>query len=98
MDHEDRPLWTADPNATFTRRIGRSPYEPGEDGTAPTQKTGGCPDIWELSNGDFAVIGRDLTSAYQSKLPTDVSIRADERLVVVPRTTVITAKADIPDV
>jgi hypothetical protein len=74
-----------------------SPQVPDDDGDTITQKTNGCPDIWELSNGDIAVIGRDLTAAYRSKLPSDVSIRPDERLVVVPRVMVIAAKADIPD-
>ncbi|MGH3622582.1 MAG: hypothetical protein ACRDQ5_12435 [Sciscionella sp.] len=97
MDQENRRIWTANPDATFARRLGISPYEPGDNGGTRTQKAGGCPDIWELSNGDFAVIGRDLTAAYQSKLPGDVSVRSDERLVVVPREMIIAAKVDIPD-
>jgi hypothetical protein len=97
MDHRDRAIWTADPSATFVRRLGMSPYEPDDNGDRPTEKLGGCPDIWELSNGDIAVIGRDLTFAYQGKLPSDVSLSPDERLVVLPRRTVIAAKADIPD-
>lgn len=98
MDHESRPFWTADPGATFARRLGVPPYEPDKNGDTLTQKAGGCPDIWELSNGDFAVIGRDLTDVYQSRLPGDVNIRSDERLVVVPREMVVAAKVDIPDV
>lgn len=39
-----------------------------------------CPDIWKLSNGDVAVIGRDLTSAYQGRLPNGVNLAADERV------------------
>ncbi|MCK2239247.1 MULTISPECIES: hypothetical protein [unclassified Crossiella] len=56
-----------------------------------------CPDIWELDNGDVAVIGRDLTDAHRSRLPAGVSIAEDERLVVIPRITMLAAKADIPD-
>ncbi|MFG2307144.1 hypothetical protein ACGFS9_00430 [Streptomyces sp. NPDC048566] len=56
-----------------------------------------CPDIFELSDGRFAVIGEDLTEKLDAELPADAS-RADyERIVVVTRETLIHAKADIPD-
>src|SRR2546425_7277788 len=48
--------WDADPQARLARRIGIAPSELGTTGGRD-----GCPDIWELDNGDFAVIGRDLT-------------------------------------
>ncbi|MER5458422.1 MULTISPECIES: hypothetical protein [unclassified Micromonospora] len=86
------PRWNADPTATFTRRLGRSAGELGESGGTTT-----CPDIWELSNGDVAVIGRDLTDAYASRLPDGVSVGSDERLVVIPRSMILAAKPDIPD-
>ena len=57
-----------------------------------------CPDIWELDNGDIAVIGRDLTESFSGRLPDGVSIGADERLVVIPRKMMISAKKDIPSV
>ncbi|WP_232376577.1 hypothetical protein [Amycolatopsis aidingensis] len=56
-----------------------------------------CPDLWELDNGDIAVIGRDLTASYTGRLPVGVSIGADERLVVIPRGMLVAAKKDIPD-
>lgn len=84
--------WEADPSADLSRRLGNSAEEDGITGGKQ-----GCPDIWELSNGDIAVIGRDLTESYVSRLPVDVSIRGDERLVVLPRSMVIAAKKDIPD-
>jgi hypothetical protein len=84
--------WEADPTATLTRRYGLSPDE-----LERTKGKLGCPDIWELSNGDIAVIGRDLTNVYADRLPEDVSIVSDERLVVIPRATMIAAKKDIPD-
>ncbi|MGW3227134.1 hypothetical protein [Kitasatospora sp. NPDC001095] len=31
-----------------------------------------CPDIWLLSNGDVAVIGRDLTEDHRGRLPEGV--------------------------
>ncbi len=56
-----------------------------------------CPDIFELNDGSFAVIGTDATESLESELPAD-AVRADhERIVVVSRETLIRAKADIPD-
>jgi hypothetical protein len=87
-----RSRWAADPAAQFARRWGRPPRELGTSG-------GDCgsPDLWELTNGDVAVIGRDMTDAYRARLPVGVGIDEGERLVVVPRATIIAAKADIPD-
>jgi hypothetical protein len=84
--------WEADPSASFSRRWGKSSQELGQ-----TSGNTGCPDIWELSNGDVVVIGRDLTDNYLAQLPEGVSVGPDERLVVIPRRTVIAAKADIAD-
>jgi hypothetical protein len=56
-----------------------------------------CPDIFELADGRFAVIGTDLTDQLESALPADAS-RADyERIVVITRDTLVRAKADIPE-
>lgn len=85
-------VWRADPYASMQRRLGKSPQELGATGG-----NDGCPDVWELDNGDFVVIGRDLTSSYQGRLPEGVSVVAGERLVVVPRATLLAAKPDIPD-
>lgn len=84
--------WDADPSAQLVRRLGKSPSEPGN-----TNDDDGCPDIWQLTNGDIAVIGRDLTNAYRSRLPEGARIAADERLVVIPGNTLSAAKSDIPD-
>lgn len=85
--------WEADPGTKFLRRLGKSPQELGVTTDNPD-----CPDMWELENGDVAVIGRDLTSSLGRQLPTGVSIGADERLVVIPRNMLIAAKPDIPSV
>jgi hypothetical protein len=71
---------------------GKSARELGDTGGRD-----GCPDIWELSNGDIAVIGRDVTISYTGRLPSDVTVAADERIVVIPRNMLVTAKPDIPD-
>ncbi|KUM85123.1 hypothetical protein OIE43_10785 [Streptomyces pseudovenezuelae] len=75
----------------IVRRVGASPRERG----SATGST--CPDIFELSNGDFAVIGREATAELDSELPSDAA-RADyERIVVITRETLLRAKQDIPD-
>ncbi|MER7672871.1 hypothetical protein ABTY61_31070 [Kitasatospora sp. NPDC096128] len=84
--------WDADPDAALTRRLGKSPAELGTTGGRD-----GCPDVWELDNGDIAVIGRDLTAAYQARLPQDLVVGEGERLVVIPRITLLSAKEDLPD-
>ena len=84
--------WEANPSAGFRRRLGKSALELCDTSSSPS-----CPDIWELDNGDIAVIGRDLTSAYAHRLPSEVSVAGDERVVVIPRNMLIAAKPDIPD-
>lgn len=84
--------WEADAGADFKRRMGKSALELGNTNNDPS-----CPDIWELTNGDIAVIGRDLTGDYSSRLPQGVHIGADERLVVIPGVMLRAAKTDIPD-
>lgn len=75
----------------IVRRVGASPRERGSTSGQS------CPDIFELSNGDFAVIGREATAELDLKLPSDAA-RADyERIVVITRETLLRAKSDIPD-
>ncbi|MER6784821.1 hypothetical protein ABT330_09315 [Streptomyces sp. NPDC000658] len=85
--------WEADPHTGFKQRLGKTPQELGI-----TTGTPDCPDIWELANGDIAVIGRDLTRSLGGNLPDGVSIGSDECLVVIPRKMLIAAKPDIPSV
>ncbi|MEU5638346.1 hypothetical protein [Streptomyces milbemycinicus] len=84
--------WEADPSALFVRRLGKSAKELGT-----TKDEDGCPDIWELGNGDIAIVGRDLTDAYAARLPADVTIASDERLVVIPGSMLRSVKPDIAD-
>ncbi|MDL2075673.1 hypothetical protein QNN03_04405 [Streptomyces sp. GXMU-J15] len=75
----------------IVRRLGATPRERG---SASGQT---CPDIFELENGDFAVIGTDVTEEFDGKLPADAG-RADyERIVMITRETLLRAKRDIPD-
>jgi hypothetical protein len=50
-----------------------------------------------LADGNFAVIGTDVTDSLDTQLPDDAG-RADyERIVVITRETLVKAKKDIPD-
>ncbi|MBT0769435.1 hypothetical protein KIH74_10925 [Kineosporia sp. J2-2] len=84
--------WSADSSANFLRRLGKSSHELGQ-----TAGNVSCPDIWELDNGDIAVIGTELSHSYTGRLPDGVSIDPGESLVVIPRRTIVAAKTDIPD-
>ncbi|QXJ26370.1 hypothetical protein AGRA3207_001335 [Actinomadura graeca] len=85
--------WEADHDAGFLRRLGKTAAEVGDSRT-----TQDCPEIWELDNGDIAVIGRDATTAYSDRLPPGVRIGSDERLVIISGRLLSAAKPDIPDV
>lgn len=85
--------WEADPSAILQRRLGKSAQELGK-----SEDVDMCPDIWEFDNGDIAVIGRDLTEDYRSRLPDGVRIGHDERLVVIPGVMLSAAKSDIAHV
>jgi hypothetical protein len=76
----------------FLRRLGSDPHGNG----ARTENLRGCPDIWELNDGDFAVIGKDMT-ACANLLPSSASCGPDERMVRLPRRILIGAKRDIPE-
>ncbi len=76
----------------FKKRVGPDPHANGGE----TPGTPGCPDIWELENGDFAIIGKNATSALKSLLPKSASCGAEEDIVIVPRRIVVGAKSDIP--
>jgi hypothetical protein len=57
----------------------------------------GCPDIFELESGDFALIGRNITADMTEHLPNDAGCGPDECIVWIPRRTLVLAKGDIPD-
>jgi hypothetical protein len=74
----------------FRRRIGPSPR------AGVCQNTAACPDIFELADGDFAIIGSDITSE-AGKLPGDAGCAPYERIIRIPRKLLVNAKRDIPD-
>jgi len=77
------------------KRCGKDPH------TLPEGKKSiaadGCPDVFELENGDFAIIGVRVTSALKVNLPESAGCGADEEIVYVPRYVLANAKRDIPD-
>ncbi|GAA3837451.1 hypothetical protein ACFS5L_44720 [Streptomyces phyllanthi] len=75
----------------IVRRIGASPRERGSVGGQA------CPDIFELADGSFAVVGADRTELLDGSLPADASRASSQRIVVITRDTLLRAKADIPD-
>ncbi len=76
----------------FKNRLGPDPHANG----AKSVGCSGCPDIFELDNGDFAIIGADMTAA-AGLLPPSAGCGPDERIVRIPRRTLVLAKVDIPD-
>ena len=75
------------------RRLGPHPHANG----ALSKGAKGCPDMFELKTGDFAIIGREATAELIGTLPSDASCGPDERIVVIPRKTLVLAKRDIPE-
>ena len=77
----------------FLKRLGPDPHANG----AQTPALRGCPDIFELEDGDFAIIGVDITAASIDRLPSTAGCGPDERIVRIPRKTLVLAKSDIPN-
>jgi hypothetical protein len=84
LRHEFSSVW-------ITRRIGDPPSLRGS-GTGET-----CPDLFELSDGNFAVIGTEATADLTHRLPPGITRADHEHIVILDRDTVIRAKRDIPD-
>lgn len=74
------------------RRLGKAPKERGD-----TTSVTGSPDIIELDDGSFAVIGTDITDQIGVNPLSDARCAADERIVRISRATLISAKNDIPE-
>ncbi|TQJ87915.1 hypothetical protein FBY22_6765 [Streptomyces sp. SLBN-31] len=72
------------------RRLGKAPQARG------CLTDSNCPDVFELSDGRFAVIGLEMTEELRGLLPSDAGVGPDERVVVLPREVLIEARQDIP--
>lgn len=77
----------------FKKRLGPDPHAGGDR----TKNSDGCPDIWELEDGSFAIIGLRKTEELKKILPQTASCGYDEEIIIIPRTTLIKAKNDIPN-
>jgi hypothetical protein len=74
------------------RRLGATPKERDE-----TTNVSGSPDILELDDGSFAVIGIDITDELGYQPLPDARCAPDERIVRVTRKTLLAARKDIPE-
>lgn len=77
----------------FIRRLGPNPHANGK----MSRGLSGCPDILEMDNGDFAIIGEDITGQAVGQFAFGAGCGPDERVVRIPRQTLLLAKRDIPD-
>lgn len=76
----------------FKRRISLHPQALG---LTPWLKV--CPDMWELEDGDYAIIGKDITSEALDSLPVSASVGVGEKVVRIPRALLASAKKNIPE-
>lgn len=74
------------------RRLGKPPKELGN-----TIGVSGSPDILELDNGSFAVIGVDVTEELGEIPLPGARCASNERIVRIPRNTLLAARNDIPE-
>lgn len=70
----------------FVRRLG--PQRRCAGGSA-------CPDILELENGDYAIIGLDITGEAAGKLPQGSGCGTGEKIVRIPRSLLTMAVSNI---
>ncbi|MEU4692335.1 hypothetical protein [Actinoplanes sp. NPDC023714] len=77
------------PAAPVLRRVGLAPAERG----SVTDCT--CPDVFELEDGNFAVVGTDRTSELEGMLPPDAGVAPYEKIVVINRDTFLAAAKDL---
>jgi hypothetical protein len=78
----------------IARRLGPAPVERRD--SCALHRT--CPDVFVLSNGDFAIIGTDITADLAGSLPNDAGCSPNERIILLPRSVLLAVKAEIPDV
>jgi len=55
-----------------------------------------CPQILEMADGAFAVVGTDITGEAIPAMPPGPGVGPKERVIRVPRQVFIAARADIP--
>jgi len=70
----------------FIRRLGQNENLCGHN----------CPQILEMADGDFAVVGLDITSDAIKTMPPGPGVSPNEVVVKVPRRIFIAARPEIP--
>jgi len=73
----------------FKRRLGQNGQSRCEGGYH-------CPQILEMTDGDFAAVGLDITEAAVPAMPPGPGIGPRERAVKIPRHVMIGIRAEIP--
>jgi hypothetical protein len=69
-------------------RIGSTPVQRGSGGNG-----GNCPDVFELTDGSFAVIGAEATATVSPQLPVDAGVSDHEVVAVLTREAFLDAAA-----
>lgn len=81
----------------FEERVGPDPHAPLVEGGPPKQtpSADGCPDVWRVTGGDYAVIGIDVTKTVARPLPETAGCGPDERIVLIPKDILEAAARDL---
>jgi hypothetical protein len=83
------PFSDALPAAGIRRRVGIPPSLRGSASNCT------CPDIFELADGNFAIIGTNRTDELRGRLPADAGVAEYESIVVITRDTMLAAVKDL---
>jgi hypothetical protein len=77
----------------FIRRLGVNAA------SSPLPCSGGrsCPDVLELADGDFAIIGADITQYADLLNAVGAGCGPGEKMVRIPRALLVRVRADIPE-
>jgi hypothetical protein len=73
----------------FIRRLGGNEQSLCESGYH-------CPQILEMADRDFAVVGTDITNEAIPEMPPGPGVGPNERVIRIPRHVLIAARAEIP--
>jgi hypothetical protein len=73
----------------FLRRLGQNGRQQCSTGLQ-------CPQILEMTDGDFAAVGPLITEAAAKKMPPGPGVGPKEGVVKIPRAVMVAARAEIP--
>lgn len=54
-----------------------------------------CPAIWEIENGNYVIVGEDITEQFKKELPPKFILGEKEKVVCIPRNVLNSAKNNI---